>query len=330
MTLTRSMSAASYVNGLVLNGQPLVQKYSGDLIWVDSNGGGGNKGTFDAPCTTISAAHSLVTSNKGDIIMVKAGHAETLTSTTDFSKSGFAIVGYGFGDIRPTFTNGNTTATTDDLWDFAGDDIYLHNLYFKEASGLTGAGAVWINCSGDNFVVDNCYVELGGEALTFLTHDGDGGVETPKKNLQVRNCWVIGVAAGPDVVVRVETSHTNAVLADCFMDFSASTGLDTGCIVFVSGTTGSGGHLVANNYVLGLSASADGTDNCLILQSATPTYGGLAVDNKIVSGDATFALGTTPAGGFAFINNICTELGKGAPTTEDYAGTYPVGTSAAA
>ena len=115
-TIRRSSSSyGSFGDGIVIRGMPLLTLYPGNVYWVDSNGGGGSKGTFAHPVATLAEAEALLTTDNGDIICIKPGHAETLTATVDFDLSGFAIVGLGFGDNRPTFTNGTTE--NDDVFD---------------------------------------------------------------------------------------------------------------------------------------------------------------------------------------------------------------------
>jgi hypothetical protein len=66
-----------------------------------------------------------------------------------------------------------------------------------------------------------------------------------------------------------------------------------------------------------------------LLQSVTPTYGGLCYDNYICGADRSDNLGNTPAGGFGFIHNYITELGKGVPGAVDVEGVVPINTTPA-
>jgi len=287
-TLRRSSSSyGSFADGIVIRGVPLLTLYPGNVYWVDSNGGGGSKGTFSSPVATLSAAHALVTSDNGDIICVKPGHAESPTTTVDFSSSGFAIIGLGFGDNRPTITNAQAAAT-EDVLDFAGDDVVVYNL--KYAEGAPAATAVTVvNCSGDNFHIENCYIELGAKTLTFLSHD-----TTAKKGLTVVNNTIVGTAAGPDSGVRFEQAHSYAYIAGNKWLMGAAAGIDTGIIIFASGAGVD--HLMEDEYVCGL---ADG--NVYQLQTNT-AQAGLVSDVRIFGADATDHMGTTPASGLAFYN----------------------------
>ena len=316
-TLRRSSSSyGAFADGVIIRGVPLLTLYPGNVFWVDSNGGGGSKGTFSSPVATLSAAHALVTSDNGDIICMKPGHAETLTGTLDFSKSGFAIIGLGYGDNRPTFTNG-ITASGDDYFDFAGDDVVVYNLKYAEAAPA-GDTVVVFNVSGDFFHIENCYIELGAKTLTFLTHD-----TTAKKGLTVMNNTIVGTAAGPDVGVRVETTHLYAHIAGNRWLMDQAAGIDTGVVVFVSGTTAAGEHIIEDEIALGL---ADG--NVYLVQTDVQSASMLS-RLRVVGADATDHVGLSPASGFGFIDNATTEEGKSVPGTADHAGD-PLATTPAA
>ena len=310
-----SSSYGSFADGVIIRGMPLLTLYPGNVYWVDSNGGGGSRGTFSNPVTTLEAAHALVKSDNGDIICIKPGHAETYTSTVDFSKSGFAIVGLGFGDNRPSFTCG-VTAAGDDMFDFAGDDVVVYNLKWIDANPA-GSAAVVFNVSGDNFHIENCHIELGGITTTFLTHDTTG-----KSGLTVVNNTIEGMEAGPDVGIRVETTHINAYIAGNRWLLNKSVGIDSGVVVFVSGT-GGGSHIIENDICLGLS-----TENVYLLQTDVQEFS-LMHNVRTVGTDATLNMGASPANGFAFIDCYATEEGKGVPGIADHAGARPINTTPA-
>jgi len=310
-TLRRSSSSyGGFADGILIRGMPLLTLYPGNIYWVDSGGGGGSKGTFNHPCLTLAAAHDLCTTDNGDIIVLKPGHAETYTATVDFSKSGFAVIGLGFGDNRPTFTNG-ITAAGDDAFDFAGDDIVVYNLKWKEAAPA-GSAVVAFNASGDNFHIENCYIELGGKTLTFLTHD-----TTAKKGLSVINNTIVGTAAGPDVGIRVETTHLYAHIAGNKWLLDLSLGIDTGCIVFVSGTTAAGNHLIEDDVVLGLSSAQVYTKQTTV-QSMS-----LCRNVHIMALSVHNCMGVSTAGGLGFINCMGVQEATAIPAAADVSGSMP-------
>ena len=88
------------------------------------------------------------------------------------------------------------------------------------------------NVSGDNFHIENCYIELGEKTTHFLNHD-----TTAKKGLSVINNKIVGTAAGPDVGVTIEKAHYYANISGNKFLMAAAAGIDTGCSRPEPGTT---------------------------------------------------------------------------------------------
>src|SRR4051812_38908241 len=98
---------AGFANGVTVRGVPLVQTHPGKAFWVSNNttgllagqrgGSDQNRGTFDSPFLTIGGALAQCVANRGDIIFIKPGHAETIANATAASTlwnvAGVAIVG---------------------------------------------------------------------------------------------------------------------------------------------------------------------------------------------------------------------------------------------
>jgi len=313
-TLRRSSSSyGGFADGVIIRGMPLLTLYPGNVYWVDSNGGGGSKGTFAHPVATLAAAHALVTTDNGDIICIKPGHAETYTETVDFSKSGFAIIGTGFGDNRPTFTCG-VTGAGDDMFDFAGDDIVVYNIKWADANPA-GSAAVVFNVSGDNFHIQNCYIELGGITTHWITHD-----TTAKKGLTAVGNTIVGKEAGPDNGITFEKEHFEAHIEGNKWFLGRSAGIDVGCVIFTSGV---GGDSVIDGEVV------TGSANVGYLIQTVAQIDSLCQNMRIVADDATAGLGASPASGFGFIHCYATEPGKGVPAVVDMTGVYPLNTTPA-
>lgn len=112
--LKNSNFPGGFANGVTVRGVPILNSYPGNIFWVDSGSGSdGNKGTFDRPFSTLDYAIGRCTANNGDIIFLKAGHAETVASASAITAdvAGVSIVGLGTGSDRPTFTFSATGST---------------------------------------------------------------------------------------------------------------------------------------------------------------------------------------------------------------------------
>src|SRR5688572_22741309 len=113
-----------FPNGLAIRGVPIAQSHTGQVFWVGNStvlppnqrgASDSNRGGINDPFSTLQKALDSCTASRGDIIFIKPGHAETVSSATAlaFNKAGVAIVGLGSGTARPTFTldTANTTTT---------------------------------------------------------------------------------------------------------------------------------------------------------------------------------------------------------------------------
>jgi len=99
-------------HGVSIREVPILNSYgSANVWWVDSNAAYAGDGTYTRPLLTIDAAINLASAN--DIIMVKPGHAETLSTASAITADvdGVAILGFGQGAEKPTLTFSNTAAT---------------------------------------------------------------------------------------------------------------------------------------------------------------------------------------------------------------------------
>lgn len=216
-----------FANGVSIRGIPILSSYPGDVYWVDSvNGSNGNKGTYDQPFSTLDYAVGRCTASKGDIIVAKPGHVETVIAAAGLALdvAGIAIIGLGAGSLRPTVNF--TTAVGADM-DVDAANISVYNLLFTGGfDALTGP----IDVNAADFSMVNCETrDVTGQATDFIvadaaatrfllenwTHRGAAaaGADTALSfvggdGLTVRNFWIDGnfaVAA----IENVTTAATN-------------------------------------------------------------------------------------------------------------------------
>lgn len=184
--------------GVTIRGVPILQTHPGKIFWVYNGtalltgqkaGSDGNKGTFDAPFSTIDYAIGQCAANRGDIIIVKAGHAETLSAISSITcdVAGVAIVGLGTGTDRPeltfdtltgasivisaanvSFQNivgiGNKDALTQPF-DVQATDCYLDIEWRDTSSTIEAARAILTTAAADRLTVKMKYRgQTGGDA----------------------------------------------------------------------------------------------------------------------------------------------------------------------
>lgn len=143
-----------FAYGLSLRGLPLFQVNPGQVYWVSNNanlipgvigGADGNQGTFQKPFATLQRAIDMCDQQTGDVIMIKPGHCESISSATALllNKANIAIIGLGVGNCRPMFTL--DTATTANI-SLRACGVSIQNCLFLNnfadiASVFTGATA---------------------------------------------------------------------------------------------------------------------------------------------------------------------------------------------
>jgi hypothetical protein len=308
-------------NNVTIRGVPITQSHPGQVYWVSNattvlpgqiGGSNGNPGTFNAPFGTLEFAISSCTANRGDIIFIKPGHAETISSATAlaFDVAGVAIVGLGAGTKRPTFTLDTAATTTIAV---SADNMSISNCRFignflSITSAFTVAAAAY-------FTIDNCSFTDTSAILGFLSAVKTT-VSTNSDFLQVSNCFIksdattksvapivvlntmTGLTLADNVVVQTVAqnnvsqflSHAALVMTAALITgnkiYSVNTDSATGAfLVTTSATTGSG--IIQNNVVRGLDVAS-----ALMITAAAVQYG---LFNNLYIGDVGFSGFVLPA-----------------------------------
>lgn len=199
------MALTNFPNGISSFGVPVLPSVqggasSGSVFWVDSGGNNGSKGTFARPFATLDEAFASCTANNGDIIYVKEGHAETISTAAGIAHdvAGVTVVGLGVGSARPTFTFDTAAgadyivsaanarvfnlvflgnlATLTSCFTIAGDSCEVAYCEFRESTNGMLAGLTIGAADGDSdyaYVHHNVfYMDEPG-----VTNAGDGAIE---------------------------------------------------------------------------------------------------------------------------------------------------------
>lgn len=167
---------SGFGGGVNIRGVPLAQTHPGRVFWVSNNtagllegqrgGSDQNKGTFDSPFATIDYAIGNCVDNRGDIIFVKPGHAEAVTSTSiACDVAGVTFIGLGDGAAKPTLTFGatnsriNVTAANcawkNFRWTAGIGDVVTASLHATAAQNTQYVDIEFFATSTFNFI--NCY-----------------------------------------------------------------------------------------------------------------------------------------------------------------------------
>lgn len=168
---------------------------TGAVYYVNSVGGSDSNSGLNRwqPKATLASAYSAATANNGDIIILEASHAETLSSSQTLSKAGVRIIGLGSGSGKPAFTlNGNV-----DMFNITGARTELNNIKFAAA---TAANTAQINFGAASPRVINCDFTCGVNNLDTITVTASG------TDAEVNGCTFTISADGPDRAISVESA----------------------------------------------------------------------------------------------------------------------------
>jgi hypothetical protein len=205
-------SLSDFPNGVTSFGMPVLGgggfMTTGNVFFVDDSGTDSGAGDSpDAPYKTLDYAIGKCTASHGDIIFVKEGHAETVTTAITADVVGITIIGLGHGDNRPTITVNaaipgiNVTAA----------DVKFANLRIIAGSGVTAASRlVRIAASQTKFI--GCQFEMAYDMYHLMVlFSGD--------DAQILNCTFINnvttsASVHPQRAI-LNISATNALIKGC-------------------------------------------------------------------------------------------------------------------
>lgn len=287
-----------FADGINIRGLPLLSSYPGKIFWIDSVAGrSDNSCTFDRPAATLAAALLKCTASKGDIIVAKAGHSETISSSTalTLSVAGVAVIGLGTGTARPKFTIDTANTATINV---TAANVSMINCQI--IGNFLSIAAAFTLTTAKYFTLQNCYIADTSGVLNFLNViKSTGAANTVDGLTAVGNYWAglgttsvnsfilsandIDSAIWRNNTVTLQRTATAAILAtitagvltnlDCGWNnvYSKATATTGGGLVNVGGTTSTG--CVYNNY----QQTLDTSGNVLF----TTTVGLGAFENRV-------------------------------------------------
>lgn len=298
-----------FAAGLTIRGMPVAVTHPGKVFWLSNastlsdrqiGGSNSNKGTFDAPFSTLNGAVAACVASRGDIIMVKPGHTETVSSATThvLDKAGVAVIGLGMGSLRPTFTF--TTATTA-AFTIQASNVTLSNLLFVANFADVVAAVNVANAQvARELTVDNCEFRDTSSILNFISAVKIGTTANIADGFTFTNNKVHGLgttAATSAVIVGSDTKRMN--LSFNYVDYPILN--DTAGLA----TLGALNHtnlLIKGNIVLRPNTSSTGGT---LASSSSTACTGMVADNYVYHLDNSAGLLMATGTKLGFQNNYC-------------------------
>lgn len=283
-----------FINGITIRGVPLNVLHPGKVFWVGNaaaaalpnmkTASDGNKGTFNDPFSTLDYAIGQCTAGRGDIIMVKPGHAENLAAAAAITSdvAGVAVVGLGAGSLRPKFSW--TAATAD--WNITANNLSFYNIEFQANFADVASGIDVSGVTGLTF--DSCYFTEAGTDLNWVDVMD---FATGAADIHFVNCRFIGGDASNDSFIT-GVDFNGLYIKDCYF---ASNVAQTAAVGLIE-TSGN-----ATNVWIDGCAFRSNIDGALWVDFNGAANGGLITNCNVSSIDTAGAQTTLDfTGGHAF------------------------------
>lgn len=250
----------------------------GDIWYVNANAATtGTSNAYgqnpDAAFSTVAAAADAASGiATGDMVLVAAGHTETLSEAADWDldTAGVYFKGLGWGNIRPTMTL--DTANTVDI-DIDAANIVIDNMIF-DAGFADIVAAIDVNAAG--FTCRNCsFIESTTDenALIWIL----GAASTTSNRLTVENCECFSVDSSNTHFISLPGTSDRCVIRGNFIQgfFETSAIGAAGAVTNIA---------VIDNYIQNTDTDADA---CINLASSST---GIVAYNSVgaaLAGDVT-------------------------------------------
>ena len=298
---------SGFAQGLTIRNLPLTMINPGKVFWVyngtalqpgQRGGSDGNRGTYDSPFSTIAGALAQCTAGRGDIIMVKPGHAETISSASVLSLNvaDVAIIGLGAGSKRPTLTF--STANTANI-PVTAANISISNFLFVAnflavASVFTATGTT----TPTDFTVDNCEFRDTSSVLNFVSIVTGNATANSMDGLSFTNNRIssLGTTAAT-TAIKFSAAVDRVTITDNFGNWAILN--DTAAMLAAGANNVTNLNFGRNRLNRPNTSSTGGS---FISTSAT-AWTGHAYDNYMYQLDNTAGIWIPTGTGLAFSNN---------------------------
>lgn len=291
-----------FANGISLRGMPILNAYPGTVFWVDSvNGSNGNPGTQQNPFASVAGALVYTDANRGDILMVKPNHAETIANATSLilSKANVAIIGMGTGSARPTFTF--TTAATANIPVTAANVTIQNCLFVANRADVASVFTVTTTSIASDFALVNCEFRDTSSILNFISIVTGNATAKNLDGLTIVGCRFssLGTTAAT-TAVKLGVAADRMTITDNFGCWAVLN--NTACMLAAGAFNCTNFEFARNRLERPNTASTTGT----AISTSGTAWTGHAYDNYIYQIDASAGIwiSTGTGGAFGFSNNF--------------------------
>lgn len=304
--MTMSNYPTGFARGVILRGVPITQTQPGQTFWVyngtaisagQRGGSNGNAGTFDSPFATLDYAIGRCSANRGDIIFIKPGHAETISSAGAIAAdvAGVAIVGLGSGSLRPTFTFDTAASTTIAV---SAANVSFKNIIFS--ANFADITAVFTTTTAKEFAVEGCRFRATATNMNFLNIIDTNATSNDTDGLYVAdNIWV-----EPDTAtlqfVKMDGTNERMVFSGNRMFLGVKN--NTPSIMAIATGKSVTGLTCQDNTLYRL--NTDSATGALLITTDVSTNTGIVSGNFVQHADVAAEILITASAGFGAFQNF--------------------------
>ena len=182
-----------FADGVTIRGIPLLQTNPGQVFYVNNSsviakggigGSDSNKGTYQQPFSTLDYAVGRCTADRGDVIALMPGHAETISDATSLALdvAGIAIVGLGVGSKTVAITLDTATTATIAV---SAANIAIKNVVFK--ANFADIVALF-TLTASSFHCEGVSIQATATNMNFVTACDTGTVDLAANGLSFWDC----------------------------------------------------------------------------------------------------------------------------------------------
>lgn len=306
------MPVSNYPNGfrygVNLRGVPLTQTHPGQVFWLGNSSvispgargaSNGNDGTFNAPFSTLDYAISRCVANRGDVIFVKPGHAETISSASicALDVAGVAVIGLGIGSNRPTFTH--TTAATANIPITAANMSIQNLLFVANFADVASFFTATTTATPTDFTVENCEFRDTTSALNALTIITGNATANCLDGLTFVNNTIssLGTTAAT-TAIKTTVANKRITITDNFGNWAVLN--DTACM-FAAGSANQTDFMFARNRLNKPNTSSTGGS---FISGSSTAWTGHCFDNYLWQLDNSAGIWIATGTKLAFSQNF--------------------------
>lgn len=248
--------------------------------------------------STLDAAVSACTADRGDVIYVMPGHTEVVSDAGDIALDvgGVKIIGLGEGTKRPSISFDTATDASVTVSD---DDISIENFVFS--AGFADIVAPFTLTTAKNFKIKGCDFVAEATDENFLSLVDTSTTDNAADGLTIEDCVWIEPDTATLSMLDVDADLDRLTVKNCYLNLGVNTS-DLPAIAIVATGKDLTNLRVEDNVVIRLNDA----NPLLITADTTTANTGVVSGNKVRHLDVAGELLVTAATNIGFFENNAT------------------------